>query len=139
MEQIVKYTLIAEEISLKRTQINSANDVYIFSKNIYTSDILIYESAFLLLLNSGSILIGYFRLSTGAINYTSIDPILALKVAIDSLAIGVILVHNHPSGILKASAQDKKMNQSLKKAFEAIGIKFLDSVIVTNNGYESIT
>ncbi|MGB5461474.1 MAG: JAB domain-containing protein, partial [Eudoraea sp.] len=52
-------------------------------------------------------------------------------------AVSLILVHNHPSGTLKASEADKKITNKLQKASEAMDIRVLDHVIITQNKYYS--
>ena len=43
-----------------------------------------------------------------------------------------MLVHNHPSGILRPSAQDITTAQSVKKLAKIAGLDFLDNFIVAN-------
>jgi DNA repair protein RadC len=47
------------------------------------------------------------------------------------------LVHNHPSGTLKASQADKQLTEKLKLAGQSLDIKVLDHVIVTQKAYFS--
>jgi DNA repair protein RadC len=62
---------------------------------------------------------------------------LVLKNALQIGAIGIILVHNHPSGSLKPSIADKKLTQKLKIGSESIDIKVLDHLIITEKSYFS--
>ena len=48
-----------------------------------------------------------------------------------------ILVHNHPSGKLLPSDQDKQITSKAKKAMEVLDIKVLDHLIVTESSYFS--
>ncbi|MDX1767985.1 MAG: JAB domain-containing protein, partial [Arenibacter troitsensis] len=52
-------------------------------------------------------------------------------------AVGLILAHNHPSGTLKPSEADKQITKKLKVASEALDIKVLDHVIITQKEYFS--
>ena len=76
-------------------------------------------------------------MSKGGITGTLVDIRLVLKHAILVGAIGVILVHNHPSGNLKPSIADKKLTEKLKQAGGHLDIKVLDHVIITENSYFS--
>lgn len=49
-----------------------------------------------------------------------------------------VVAHNHPSGILKPSAEDHKVTQRLREAGEILGIKPLDHLIVTDLTHQSI-
>ena len=47
------------------------------------------------------------------------------------------IAHNHPSGVLKPSKEDDMLTMRVKKACEAVGIRFVDHLIVTGKGYYS--
>ena len=68
---------------------------------------------------------------------TVVDIRLVLKQALESSAVGLILVHNHPSGTLVASPADIQLTQKLKLAAESLDIKVLDHLIVTEKAYFS--
>ena len=51
---------------------------------------------------------------------------------------GIIMVHNHPSGRLKPSEADRKITEKLKAACALVDIQFLDSIIITREGYYSM-
>ena len=47
------------------------------------------------------------------------------------------MAHNHPSGTLRPSEADKQVTSKLKLAAEALDIKVLDHVIITQQDYFS--
>jgi DNA repair protein RadC len=49
----------------------------------------------------------------------------------------VNLRKNHPSGSTEPSPEDIEVTEKLARAGEILGIKLLDHVIVTRNGYYS--
>ena len=49
----------------------------------------------------------------------------------------MILVHNHPSGKLVPSEEDKRITKELKEAGHILDIRVLDHIIVAENGYYS--
>ena len=59
---------------------------------------------------------------------------VAFATALKSLAVGIILVHNHPSGNLHPSEQDIKLTNTFLKAGEFLEIKLLDHIIICNEG-----
>jgi DNA repair protein RadC len=50
---------------------------------------------------------------------------------------GVFLIHNHPSGTLDPSPEDRAITKRLKKSGELLGIRVLDHIIVTREGFFS--
>lgn len=58
-----------------------------------------------------------------------------LRTAIVKNAVGVILVHNHPSGDTKPSDQDSVFTHKTRRAFDEIGIKLLDHIIIGDSFY----
>jgi DNA repair protein RadC len=53
-------------------------------------------------------------------------------------AAAIIIAHNHPSGSLEPSADDKETTRRIKQAGDIIGIKVLDHIIVAPSvGYYS--
>ena len=52
---------------------------------------------------------------------------------------GDVAVHNHPSGGLESSRDDERLTCRIKDAGELIGVKLLDHVIISRNGYLSMS
>lgn len=75
------------------------------------------------------------RISSGGTNATLADPKLIFKKALDHLASGIILVHNHPSGNLKPSEQDRTLTRRLAEARKYLEVAVLDHVIFASVGY----
>ena len=92
-----------------------------------------HESFKVLLLNNGNKVKGVFELSKGGITGTPVDLRLLLAVILKSLAVGIILTHNHPSGTLVPSASDKNLTQKIKAATAFFDIVVLDHIIITPN------
>lgn len=68
----------------------------------------------------------------GNSSFCPVDVTSVLRFAILSGAPGFIVAHNHPSGDVRASADDVALTERLRTAFEAIGLTLLDHVIVTD-------
>ncbi len=117
--------------------INSSTKAYNILREIWNKDIEYRETAYILLLNKASRLLGYKLISLGGTATTIIDSKLIYQSILMSNASAYILAHNHPSGNLKASAADKKITQQLKESFSILDISFLDHLIVTVEGYYS--
>ncbi len=96
-----------------------------------------HEEFWIVYLNNSNKVIHKSQLSKGGITGTLVDVRLVLKQALELGAIGIVLAHNHPSGALKPSAADKQITQKLKIASEALDIKILDHLILTQHDYLS--
>jgi len=96
-----------------------------------------HEEFWILLLDNSNKAIHKYQISKGGLVATLVDPRLIFKTALEHSATGVILVHNHPSGSLKASETDISVTYKLKEAGDYLDIKVLDHVIVTENEYFS--
>jgi len=100
---------------------------------------LSHEEFWVMLLNRGNKIIDTFMISQGGISGTVIDVRLILKRALEKLASSIILCHNHPSGNLNASEEDKKITKKIKRAAKIMDIAVLDHLIICNNRYLSFS
>ncbi len=73
----------------------------------------------------------------GTLNQSLVHPREVFADAITDRAASIILVHNHPSGSLTPSKEDKLITERLIKAGNIVGIKVLDHIIISKNGYFS--
>lgn len=96
-----------------------------------------HEELWAAFINRSGKLINKVKISQGGISETSADLRILLKAAIQSLASGIILCHNHPSGNLRPSQQDDMLTQRLQKAAKLIEISLLDHIILTESTYYS--
>lgn len=68
--------------------------------------------------------------SIGTINATLVEPREIFKHAILANAVGIIMVHNHPSGRCVPSEEDMETTKRIKKAGKILGIPLIDHIIV---------
>ena len=76
--------------------------------------------------------------SIGSITASTTTPRDIFKSAILANAVAIIVCHNHPSGELVPSINDIAITKQLVNAGELIGIKVLDHLIVSNQGYKCL-
>lgn len=129
--------LVREKTNFKKMKITSSKNAAEYARNFFTDDLLIYESTFILLLNRSNNVDAYAKISQGGISGTIVDIRLIAKYALDTLASGVILIHNHPSGNLNPSPQDEAITHKTKEALKLIDVQFLDHLILAEEGYYS--
>jgi DNA repair protein RadC len=70
------------------------------------------------------------ELFRGTLTQTSVYPREIVKEALAKNAAGVILCHNHPSGVAEPSLQDQALTRSLSEALTLVDVKVLDHFIV---------
>lgn len=70
------------------------------------------------------------ELFRGTLTQTSVYPREVLKRALANNAAGVILAHNHPSGVAEPSLQDQALTRTLAEALALVDVKVLDHFIV---------
>lgn len=137
MENTKLYELRKNQTDFPKTKIQNAEDSSEFIKQFYQGDIEIYESFFLLLLNNSNQTIGYAKISQGGVTSTVVDVKIIAKYAVDSLATGIILAHNHPSGNLNPSSADISITNKVKEAMKLFDIAVLDHIILTADSFYS--
>lgn len=137
MKSIDQFTLKKEKSNIQRAKFNSSKEVYQYVKQFYSDDIDIQESFFTLFLDKKNETIGFAKISQGGISACIVESRLIVKYAIECLATSVILIHNHPSGQLKASEQDIATTNKLKQCLGMFDVRILDHIIVTSESFYS--
>lgn len=89
------------------------------------------EEFWLILLNRKNKIIGKECIARGGVSQVLVDMRLLLKPAITRLASSIILCHNHPSGTVSPSAEDRALTRRAASAAELIDVRLLDHVIIT--------
>lgn len=118
-------------------KITSGKDGADFIRKFYGDDLEVFESFFILLLNRQNKTIGYAKISQGGITGTLVDVKLVAKYCVESLASGVILAHNHPSGNLSPSEADKQITKKTVSALKLLDVSVIDHLILTADGFTS--
>jgi DNA repair protein RadC len=95
------------------------------------------EALVVLTLDAQNALIGKHVVSVGALNTTRTHPREVFKVLVDDQAAGFVLAHNHPSGSLRVSEDDREFTRRIQAAADLMGFSLFDHLVVTKNGYVS--
>ncbi len=121
--------------SNEKTKITGSKDAY----DLIKSELLdiSHEQFWILMLNRANRVIKKCLISQGGVAGTVADPKIIFKLALEELASGVILAHNHPSGNLTASQADIDLTKKLKDAGRLLDIQVLDHLIVAGQKYFS--
>ena len=116
-------------------QIRSSKDVADIFQPILSD--LNHEEFWVLFLNRSNKVINRMKLSQGGISGTVTDVRIIMKQALEYLASGIIVVHNHPSGNLNPSESDSKITAKIKDAGNLMDIQLLDHLIISDKNYFS--
>lgn len=133
-----QFTLKKIQSDFPKQKINTPLDAANFIRQFYSDDIEIWESVFLLMLNRNNVTTGFAKISQGGTAGTVIDVKIVAKYALDNLASGVILAHNHPSGNLNPSKQDIEITKRIRDGLKLLDIELCDHIILTAISYTSL-
>ena len=97
------------------------------------------EHIYLICLDQKGRVLHLALLQTGTIDEVPLYPRKVVETALRHNAHSVILAHNHPSGIAKASQADIDTTKSIASALHAISIRMLDHVIFAGGDCYSMT
>lgn len=98
-----------------------------------------HEECWIIYLNRDNRYLGKERISSGGQSATVIDVKIIVRNAVERLASGLVLVHNHPSGNPHPGQQDRKQTELLRKAAAMFDIQLLDHIIIAGNKYFSFS
>lgn len=118
-----------KEITQDSKIINTPEGIYNLSKSLgIHSDIC--ENFYVFCLNNKNVVVGYRKVSQGTVSETIVHPREIFIGAILNNSSSIIVVHNHPSGILTPSTEDLSATSRILEAGQIIGIPLLDHIIV---------
>lgn len=123
-----------QEQSSRMPTIRTPEDVYNILRNLEKQK---KEELRALYINSRQKVIREELISLGSENMNIVSPKEILQPAIEILARGILIAHNHPSGDNTPSEEDVLFTKRLIEGCEIIGIEFLDHIVI-GNGYMSM-
>jgi DNA repair protein RadC len=127
--------------SSDRPTIKSSDDAFKIINEIFESDTFNWtESVVMLCLSRSNKIIGWRKISQGGTTASLIDGKVIFTLALNCVGTsGIILAHNHPSGNPNPSSHDIETTKNLIKFGKLIDIQILDHLIMTEDGYTSLT
>lgn len=114
--------------------ISSASDIAMLLSSIRNHK---QEHFVTITLDGAHRIIAQRTISVGTLNQSIIHPREVFADAVTDRAAGIILAHNHPSGTIRPSEEDKIVTERLKLAGDILGIEIIDHVIVTKDAHWS--
>ena len=116
-------------------KLNNTTKIYEYFKDIFMG--LEEENFYAVYLNTKSNLISYKLLFKGTINKSIVHPREIFKWAVLESAYYIIIMHNHPSGDISPSIEDKELTISLMNIGKTMGIPVMDHIIFGKDKYYS--
>lgn len=122
-------------------QINTPERAIEYLRKVWNTDTLELREEFVLVCLSNSLHAnGWIRLYAGGFHDCSVDVRLLLGVALQTASSAILVAHNHPSGNVMPSIQDRKLTEQIARACRIMSIRLLDHLILTvNDSYSFVT
>jgi len=95
------------------------------------------EEFWVALVDNKNRLMHWQQVSRGTVDQTPVYPREILRLVLHHQASGVILVHNHPGGDPRPSAQDQELTRRLHRAAREMDVRVLDHIVVSEANYYS--
>lgn len=108
-------------------------------RGYYTQAAIDKELFVVAFLNGQNQIIATEILFTGSIASAAVYPREVIVSILKHKAVAIIISHNHPSGTIKASSQDRAITAKIKHAVETIDARLLDHIIIGGGEYLSFT
>ena len=115
----------------KGIKIGSPEHIVRYMADLQNSDI---EKLMALYLDNQNCIICEAVISMGTVDAAPTYPREIIKVALLVGAVSIILVHNHPSGLMEASQDDRATTSEVKAACKILRLHLLDHIIISGAG-----
>ena len=130
--QLSEVRVVYKSKSEVRAKITCSHDAYVIFKKLFDDDTIEYqEEFFLLLLNRTNEVLGWVKLSQGGTAGTVVDPRIIFTIALLTNSSSFVMAHNHPSGNIIPSKNDKELTKSISEFGRLVEIALLDHLIIS--------
>ena len=119
-----------------KVKIRTANDVVMLLQEIVDYD---RERLIMLYLDGNNRVAGIENISTGTADYAVAHPRELAKGALLMNSVGILWVHNHPSGSCKPSQADEGIHKHITELFKLLRIRAIDGLIIGRECYYSFS
>jgi DNA repair protein RadC len=120
--------------------VTGAYDVQKYLRQVWGKGTIEHRESFkLVCLNQAAEILGVFNVADGGVAGVSVDLKVLFQAALLSNSTSIIVAHNHPSGNLTPSEQDKNITKRIKEAALLLDLRLNDHIILTANSYFSFS
>lgn len=135
----VAHLKVSYKPAKQRIKIMNTTQAYKIFASVWDKNLLhIQEQFYVLFLNSANEVLCWRCFGTGTADKCLVDAKLIAATAVTSLAQRVVVAHNHPSGLLRASEADIQLTWKLQALLRVLDIKLLDHLIIGDNDFVSM-
>lgn len=120
---------------LERKKITCSRDFFDLLEPVFLD--LKYEEFWAVFMNNGHKVLELKKLTQGGMTQTVVDVPMLLRMSLERSAQAIAVAHNHPSGEISPSKEDRSVTQRIKNGCDAIGVRFLDHLIIAGGKYYS--
>lgn len=114
--------------------INSPEKIAKMLCDVFDADNLLEEHVWLISFDNRLHVLGFFEISHGTENCSEVSVPAIMRRALLNSAVSFAIAHNHPSGELTPSTEDKAITKKLAEASKIIGLAFIDHLIIGHYG-----
>lgn len=123
--------------SMERPMVSNSASAWDLLRPWFDGCMEMHEEAWVILLDRGNRVKAVMQVSKGGVTGTVVDPKIVFAAALKTLACGLIMAHNHPSGQLRPSEEDIRLTRKLADGARLLDMHLQDHLIVTRTGYYS--
>lgn len=135
---VEKENLLVKERGINYpNSLNNPEDIVEMFNHLFRLDQKAEEYVYMLALNSNNKPLGVFEVSHGTVNLSLVSPREIYQRALLVGASSIILLHNHPSGCIRPSKEDKDITKRIYASGELLNVQLLDHIIVGSGSYFS--
>lgn len=127
----IKFTTIKEATGKK---VQTSQDIYNY---MIAESKIDRECCWVIHLNTKNHIIEKELVSMGTVNASLIHPREIFRKALIAGSTSIMIVHNHPSGVVDPSSEDVEISLRLMEASKIINVPILDFIIIGYNGHYS--
>jgi DNA repair protein RadC len=128
--------LLQERDSKEVKQLRSPTDLA--NLLMLEMSLLRQEELRVIALNTKNVILGIQTLYSGSLNSIVVRIAEVMEMPLNLKAMGIMLVHNHPSGDPTPSPEDVRITEMVSEAANLLDLDLLDHLIIGRNSYVSL-
>jgi len=118
----------------KGQKLTNSQEVYNVMKPIFAENDDV-ETVYCIFLNAKNRILAIEKIFSGTISASAIYPRELIKRVIALKSTAIVMVHNHPSGCVDPSAEDKAVTIKIAMALSSIDVFLHDHIIIGDHFY----
>lgn len=131
-----RFALMVKETS-KGQSVSNSREIYNIMKPMFAENDDV-ETIYCIFLDTKNKILAIEKMFSGSITASAVYPREIVKRIMEIKATGFVMVHNHPSGDINPSAEDKAITIKVGIAAASIDVSFHDHLII-GDGYHSMS